>query len=169
MLLASANDARDMCRGSLPSLARVPHRARRARHAAIKPCSPQAHKQGSAGATHVLQDGDEKSADEREEAAAVPAGSGEGRRSDPSRESSVQHARSCPQEPAPSHTCTCSEYRACAHARAWNLALTKIATKSKKTETTDSNTNSRWAEDLSNHYWTRDTRNKDPAAFEVCC
>ncbi len=101
MLLASANDARDMCRGSLPSLARVPHRARRARHAATKPCSPHAHKQGPAGATHELQDGDEAGADEREkgadeweEAAAVPAGSGEGRPSDPSRGSSVQHARS---------------------------------------------------------------------------
>jgi hypothetical protein len=67
MLLASANDAREMCRGSLPSLARVPHRARRARYDAIKPCSPRAHKQESAGATHVLQDGDEAGADDREE------------------------------------------------------------------------------------------------------
>ena len=102
MLLASANDARDMCRD----------RARRALHAAVKPCSARAHRQASAGATHVLQDGDEADADEREEAAAVPAGSGEGRRSDPSRGSSVEHARSCPHTPAPSRTCTCSKQRA---------------------------------------------------------
>jgi hypothetical protein len=76
--LPMMHDAREMCRGSLPALARLPHRDKSAQHAAIRPCSARAHKQGSAGAPHVLRDGDEADADEREEAAAVPAGSGEG-------------------------------------------------------------------------------------------
>ena len=46
----------------------------------------------SKGATHVLRDGDEADADEREGAASVAAGPGEGRRSDPSRGSEAKHA-----------------------------------------------------------------------------
>ncbi len=69
-----------------------------------------AHKQEPAEATHSLRDGDEADADEREEAAAVPAGSGEGRWSDPSHESSAEHARSCPHAPAPSRTSTCAQH-----------------------------------------------------------
>jgi hypothetical protein len=166
MLLAYANDAHTMCRGSLPSLPRVPHidrhsaikrtkallgpraqagvrwghsriagwrRGGRSRagggrgraggigrgwrsdpshgssveHAHLNPCdtdsslcptgvrgilrlsglkscTAHAHKQGSAGATHSLRDGDEADADEREEAAAVPGeGSGQIRVMDP--------------------------------------------------------------------------------------
>ena len=48
------------------------------------PCSATAHAHGSAGDTHVLRDGDEADADEREQAAAMPAESGEWRQSDPS-------------------------------------------------------------------------------------
>ncbi len=59
------------------------------------PGSPSPHAQPSAGDTHKLQDGDEADEDEREEAAAVPAGSGEGRQSDPSRGSKVTLARVC--------------------------------------------------------------------------
>ncbi len=51
---------------------------------AHKPCSASAHAQGSAGDTHGLRDGDEADADEREQAAAMPAESGEWRQSNPS-------------------------------------------------------------------------------------
>ena len=44
------------------------------------------------GATHVLRDGDEADADEREGAAGVVAGPGVGRQSDPSRGSEARHA-----------------------------------------------------------------------------
>ncbi len=45
---------------------------------AHKPCSATEHARGSAGDTHALRDGDEADADEREQAAAMPAESGEG-------------------------------------------------------------------------------------------
>jgi hypothetical protein len=55
---------------------------------AHKPCSASARAQRSAGDTHVLRDGDEaggrRVADDREQAAAMPAESGEWRQSDPS-------------------------------------------------------------------------------------
>jgi hypothetical protein len=51
---------------------------------AHKPCSASAHAQGTAGDTHDLRDGDQADADEREQAAAMPAESGEWRQSDPS-------------------------------------------------------------------------------------
>ncbi len=57
-----------------------------------KPFSVSEHARASAGATHALRDGDEADADEREKAAAVPARSGGGRRSHPSRGCSVKHA-----------------------------------------------------------------------------
>ena len=59
------------------------------------PGSPSPHAQPSAGDTHALRDGDEADADEREEAAAVPAGSSEGRQSDPSRGSKVTLPCAC--------------------------------------------------------------------------
>ncbi len=43
---------------------------------AHKPCSASAQAQGSAGNTHSLRDGDEADADEREQAAAMPASAG---------------------------------------------------------------------------------------------
>jgi hypothetical protein len=43
---------------------------------ARKPCSASAQAQGSAGDTHRLRDGDKAEADEREQAAAMPASSG---------------------------------------------------------------------------------------------
>jgi hypothetical protein len=46
------------------------------------PCFANAHAQGSAGDTHDLQDVDESDADEQEQAAAMPAESGEWRQSD---------------------------------------------------------------------------------------
>ena len=76
-----------------------------------KPCSASEHARASAGATHELRDGDEADADEREEAAAVPARSGGGRRSHPSRGCSVKHALACPLTPARTHAC-CGRRRA---------------------------------------------------------
>ena len=54
------------------------------------------------GATHVLRDGDEADADERQGAAGVAAGPGEGRQSDPSRGSEARHAHAWPRAPAAS-------------------------------------------------------------------
>ncbi len=51
---------------------------------ALTPCSASEHAQRSAGDTHALRDGDEADADEREQAAAMPAESGERRQSDQS-------------------------------------------------------------------------------------
>jgi hypothetical protein len=51
---------------------------------AHKPFFASAHAQGSAGDTHELRDGDEADADEREQAAVMPAESGEWRQSGPS-------------------------------------------------------------------------------------
>jgi hypothetical protein len=76
MLPVSIDDAREMCRGSLLSLCPTGVRGI-LRSSGLKSCTAHAHKQGSAGAPHVLRDGDEADADEREEAAAVPAGSGD--------------------------------------------------------------------------------------------
>ena len=53
------------------------------------------------GATHVLRDGDEADADERQGAAGVAAGPGEGRQSDPSRGSEARHAHPWPHARAP--------------------------------------------------------------------
>ena len=77
----------------------------------LTPCSASEHARASAGATHVLRDGDEADADEREEAAAVPARSGGGRRSHPSRGCSVKHALACPLTPARTHA-RCGRRRA---------------------------------------------------------
>ena len=69
----------------------------------VMPCS---HAHASRGATHVLRDGDEADADEREGAAGVAAGPGEGRQSDPSRGSEARHAHAWPhaRAPPPNHT-----------------------------------------------------------------
>ena len=64
----------------------------------VMPCS---HAHASRGATHVLRDGDEADADEREGAAGVAAGPGEGRQSDPSRGSEARHAHAWPHARAP--------------------------------------------------------------------
>ncbi len=58
-----------------------------------KPCSARAHAQASSRATHELRVGDEADADERGDAAAMPARSGEGWPSDPSRGCSAKHAQ----------------------------------------------------------------------------
>jgi hypothetical protein len=86
-------------------------------------------------ATHVLRDGEAADADEREEAAAVPAGSDEGWWSDPSHESSEEHARSCTHAPAPSRTSTSTQHvhlplglTMRVHTRAHDLHKTKIDT-----------------------------------------
>ena len=52
------------------------------------------------GATHGLRDGDEAGADERQGAAGVAAGPGEGRQSDQSRGSEARHAHAWPRAPA---------------------------------------------------------------------
>ena len=60
------------------------------------------------GATHALRDGDEADADERQGAAGVAAGPGEGRPSDPSRGSEARHAHAWPHARAPAHNRTLS-------------------------------------------------------------